>query len=95
MSDPDSLREHDRITALAHKLEVALASIRNGEFGGLDFRGGYCLLYCYGSNAGVVYEAISPAIAEFGPEPGSWAIKRFGAATDVNARRERVDLHSI
>ena len=83
---------HERIAELARGLAATLDSVAGGEFGGLDARAGYCLLYCYGDDAGEVFEAIPPPISEFGPESGSWIIKRFGAATDRAARRERVDL---
>lgn len=82
-----------RLQQLAGRCELALQRVEGGEFGGLDIRAGYCLLYLYGVDAGDVYSAIEPLIAEYGPEPGSWAIKRFGAATDLTARRERVDLN--
>lgn len=81
-----------RLQQLAGRCQLALQRVDGGEFGGLDIRAGYCLLYCYGADAGDVYSAIEPLVADYGPEPGSWAIKRFGAATDLAAPRERVDL---
>ena len=90
--EEDTPDERRRLAALAEELEIVLGDIPGGEFGGLDLRAGYCLLYCYGDDAGEVFTAIEPAMADYRPRPGSWVIKRFGSATDVTARRERVDL---
>ncbi len=92
VSDQLSPAQHERIGRLATRLEAALAAVSDGEFGGEDTLGSYCVLYCYGADADEVFAAISPLIHEFGPEPRSWAIKRFGAASDLDARREWVDL---
>ncbi len=89
----DSPSERRRLADLAETLELVLDEIPGGEFGGLDLRAVDCLMYCYGTDAGEVFDAIEPAMAGYGPAPGSWVIKRFGAATDVTARRERVDLN--
>ena len=93
LPEDDSPAERRRLADLAETLEVVLDDVDGGEFGGLDLRAGYCLLYCYGADAGDVFDAIEPAMAGYGPAPGSWVIKRFGAATDVTARRERIDLN--
>ncbi len=87
--DPEA---HDRITDLTAQIALSLEKVTGGEFGGSDSNGGYCLLYCYGNNAGEVFDAIGPDLEKFNAEPGSWVIKRFGAATDQYAVRERVDL---
>ena len=92
MSDPNSRSEHERIAGLASRIQSSVHSVSQGEFGGIDTRGGYCLLYCYGRDADEGFGVISPLIDAYGAEPGSWAIKRFGAATDVEAPRERVEL---
>ena len=92
LGEGDSRAIHERIAALTSRLEAVLAQIPGGEFGGLDLRGGFCLLYCYGNDAEEVYNAIAAPLAAYTPEPGSWAIKRFGGATDLRALRERVDL---
>jgi len=83
------------VDELSRQIEVLLASVRGGECGGTDTGRGYCVLYCYGDDADEVFEAIEPILYQFGPEPGSWAIKRYGSATDRSVPRERVDLASV
>ena len=84
--------ERRRVEGLVSEIEAALSAVRGGEFGGTDSRGGYCMLYCYGDDAAEIYAVVEPVLQDFGPESGSWAIKRFGSATDLLAPRERVDL---
>lgn len=88
----EDISDMSSMQALTDRITMALARVRGGEFGGLSMRGGYCLLYCYGIDAEEVYSAITPALFEFEPDSGSWVIKRFGAATDTGARRERIEI---
>ena len=82
----------ERLDQLLSDLRNALDDVDEGECAGSDERDDFCLVYCYGTDAAEVYAAIAPAIERFEPLTGSWAIKRFGAAEDLAARRERVDL---
>ncbi|MDX6597910.1 MAG: hypothetical protein QOE87_1797 [Gaiellales bacterium] len=58
----------------------------------IAFGGGEVELFTYGPDADVVFGVIEDSLRGFEVRPGSYAIKRYGAAEDPNVREERVEL---
>ena len=104
-SDPVSGGEHavivhltgalptEAVFALEDRLIEAIERAEVGEFDGNEIAldGSEVVLYAYGPDADALYEAMKPLLLELPPPPGSYAIKRYGAA-DSRARTARVEL---
>jgi hypothetical protein len=94
LSDDNFGGEQER--AGLHKLEdqltAAIDSCRAGEFDGDEFGGGFCTLYMYGPNADKLAEAVLPILRQFHAPVGSYVVKRYGPATQANARQEKIQL---
>ena len=50
------------------------------------------VLYTYGPDADAIFDAVRECLLGFPLRPGAYAIKRYGAADDPDAREERVSL---
>jgi hypothetical protein len=90
--DMGSPAERARLEALEDELEQAIRSAKAGEFDGNEFGGNECVLYMYGPDADRLFATVEGVLGALPPSPGSYVIKRFGAADDRGAREERVDL---
>jgi hypothetical protein len=83
--------EREEVFALESRIETAVEAL-GGDHDGNEFGGGEAVLYTYGPDADALMEAIRSALAGFAVRPGAYAIKRFGAFDDDEAREERVPL---
>ena len=63
-----------------------------GELDGNEFGQGECVIYMYGPDADVLYGAIEPAMTRSSHAQGGFVIKRYGKASDSNAREVRIQL---
>jgi hypothetical protein len=74
--------------ALGHAIDAAHA----GEFDGDDFGQGQCILYTYGADADVLFDAIQPVLRAY-PKliSGGYAIKRYGLPGD-GIREAKINL---
>lgn len=89
--DYGSRRERRAVQKFEDRIERAVAAI-GGEHDGNEFGGGEAVLYTYGPDADALFQAIRNSLGRFTPQEGAYAIKRYGAADDPNARDERVPL---
>ncbi|RUU51091.1 hypothetical protein [Mesorhizobium sp. M2C.T.Ca.TU.002.02.1.1] len=83
-------QERQSVQALEDQLQQAISNADVGEFDGDEFGGGKCTLYLYGPDAERLFVAIEPVLKSSSAAVGGYAIKRFGAATDPNAKEVRV-----
>ncbi len=63
-----------------------------GEHDGHEFGEGKAILYTYGPDADALLVAVRASFVDFPVLQGAYAVKRYGRADDVQARRERVEL---
>ncbi|TGQ17163.1 MULTISPECIES: hypothetical protein [unclassified Mesorhizobium] len=83
-------QERQSIQVLEDQLHQAVSDAGVGEFDGDEFGGGRCTLYLYGPDAEKLFIAIEPVLKSSSAAVGGYVIKRFGAATDPNAKEVRV-----
>jgi hypothetical protein len=76
----------ERLYAVAERLDA--------EFDGNEIAvdGSEVRFFLYGPDADTLYEAVSPVVRELRLAPGSFAIKRYGAADEPDAPVERIAL---
>jgi hypothetical protein len=79
----------ERVNELEEQLAQAVEQAGAGRLHGDQFRAEGCSIYLQGRSAERLLQAILPALKEFGPSPGSYVVKRYGAP---GAREERVEL---
>ncbi|MCA9101835.1 MAG: hypothetical protein R3C10_01485 [Pirellulales bacterium] len=84
--------EREQIQELSDRLAEAIEGNVAGEFDGDEFGEGHCTLFMYGPDADVLFEVIEPILSDSPLRCGGYAIKRYGEASDENARETRVDL---
>jgi hypothetical protein len=77
---------------LEDRLIEAIDKAGVGEFDGNLIGPGEFELYAYGPDADALFEAIEPVLRSVAVEEGSYALKRYGAADDPDARQVRVEL---
>jgi hypothetical protein len=87
-----SEKELDRISTLTDKLADAIEKHEAGEFDGDEYGGGHCRLFMYGPDADKLFDAIKKPLLASALCKGGYAIKRYGEASDMKAKEERVDL---
>jgi hypothetical protein len=83
--------ERAAVFELEARIESAVAAV-GGEHDGNEFGDGEAVLYTYGPDADVLFNAIGECLPDFPLQPGAYAVKRYGAADDPTAREERVSL---
>jgi hypothetical protein len=82
--------EREAIYALEDLLRPAVLTA-GGEHDGHEFLAGEAVTFTYGPDADTLMDAIRGCLTVELP-PGAYATKRYGPATDPNAREERVSL---
>jgi hypothetical protein len=82
----------EAVFALEDRLIEAIEGAGAGEFDGNAIAVDEVILYAYGPDADALFEAMEPVLAELPPLPGSYALKRYGAADDPQAQEVRVEL---
>jgi hypothetical protein len=83
--------ERRAVETLEECIEVAVARF-GGDHDGDEFGGGEAVLYTYGPDADLLFEAIRRCLVGFDVRDGAYAVKRYGPADDPNAREERIAL---
>ena len=83
--------ERDQIHQLSGQLEESIKSASAGEFDGDEFGGGTCNLYMYGPDADSLFVAVNPLLKASSLSKGARGVKRYGEASDPNAREEIVE----
>ena len=86
-----SPEEHDVLQALEDQIAQAIEDAEAGEFDGNLFGQGECMLYTYGPDADRLFAAIEPVLKSCPLASGGYAIKRYGEASDLDAREVRVE----
>ena len=84
--------ERTIIASLEERLEARVKAESAGDYDGHEIGMGYCTLFLYGPDADVLFSAIEPILREGALADGSYAIKRYGAAADPNAKETRVQF---
>ena len=82
--------EQEAAFALETELEEAVNASGLGEFDGNEFGGGECVFFIYGPDADALYGHIEPVLRSNPLAAGGFAIKRYGEASDADAREARV-----
>ena len=77
---------------LEDQLEKEIARAGVGEMDGNEIGEDECTLFMYGPDADRLFSAIERSLRASPLAKGAWAIKRYGAAEDPQARQVRVDL---
>jgi len=81
--------ERESVFRLEDEIEPRFQSGTVGEYDGHEFAQGFATLYMYGPDADALFEVVAESLRKYGPRPGSYAVKRYGA---VGAREERISL---
>ena len=84
--------ERQRLMELEGRLEQEIRQAHAREFDGNEFGDGECVWYMYGPDADVLYRATEAISREAAIHPGSFVVKRRGAAGDPSAKEETVAL---
>jgi hypothetical protein len=84
--------ERGRMRAFGDALEARIDAANVGEFDGHEFGEGQCVLYMYGPDADALFAVVAAAAADEGLPHGSVATKRYGEASDPEAREESVSI---
>jgi hypothetical protein len=84
--------ERQAVHSLTDELEAAIVTEGAGEFDGDEFGAGGCTLYMYGPDADRLFAAVESLLKGSPLTKGAHAIKRYGAASDSDAREVRVDF---
>jgi hypothetical protein len=87
-----SAREREAVIALAEQLERVIDEQQIGEFDGEEFGDSRCVLYMYGPDADLLFEAIEPVLKAASLARGAFVIKRYGEASDAHAVEKRISL---
>jgi hypothetical protein len=87
-----SEKERNDCHALEDRMERSIKTKQAGELDGDEFGEGFCTLYLYGSDADALFNAVESDLMAASLLAGSYAIKRYGPATDPKAREIRVFL---
>jgi len=84
----------DEMVAIEEPLEAAINDAEVGEYDGNEIAldGSEAILFAYGPDADALWDVMRPIIVRALPNPGSYAIKRYGAVDDTSAREVRVEL---
>jgi hypothetical protein len=86
-----SRRERRAVQKLEKRLERAVVAV-GGEHDGDEFGGGEAVLYTYGPDADALLAALRKSLGRYQLRSGAYAIKRYGEASDPDAREERVPV---
>ena len=84
--------ERQDFISLEPRLEAALKASGAGMFDGNEFGDGECVWYMYGADADALFQAAEPVIREAKPRPGSFVVKRRGAAGHPETKKETIQL---
>jgi hypothetical protein len=87
-----SEKERNDCHALEDRMERSIKTKQAGEFDGDEFGEGFCTLFMYGPDADALFNAVESDLRAAPLLAGSYAIKRYGPATDPTARETRVVL---
>jgi hypothetical protein len=87
-----SEQERNECHALEDRLERSIKAKQAGELDGDEFGEGFCTLYIYGPDADALFNAVESDLRAAPLLAGSYAIKRYGPATDPKARETKVVL---
>lgn len=82
--------EREALFDLQEQMMQAIADAGAGEFDGDLWGEGECILYMYGSDADRLFAAIEPLLKSCPLASGGYAVKRYGEASDPDAREVRV-----
>lgn len=82
--------EREMLLGLQERMAAAIEDADVGEFDGDMFGGGECVLYMYGPDADRLFAAVEPILSACSLASGGFAIKRYGQASDPEAREVRV-----
>lgn len=84
-------QERENVFALESRIRSAADAI-GAEHDGNEFGDGEAVTYSYGPDADELFDTIRRCLVDYDLRPGSYAIKRHGAAGNPDARQERVEL---
>jgi hypothetical protein len=84
--------KRESINKLQDELADSIEQVGGGEYDGDEFGEGECVLFMYGPDADILFETIEPILRRSPDAKGGFAIKRYGEASDRNAREVKVTL---
>lgn len=87
-----SEEKRESINELQDALAEAVDEAAAGEFDGDEFGEGECVLFMYGPDADVLFDAIEPTLKSSPHSKCGFAIKRYGNASDPKAKEIKVEL---
>jgi hypothetical protein len=85
-----SVKEREALRTLQDQIAQAIDEAAAGEFDGDEFGEGECVFYMYGSEADRLFAVIEPILKLSPLTLGGYTIKRYGEASDPNAREVRI-----
>lgn len=83
--------EREALMDFEEQLAAAIENADAGEFDGDMFGEGECVLYMYGPDADRLFATVEPLLKSCPLTPSGYAVKRYGEATDADAREVRVE----
>jgi hypothetical protein len=84
--------EREKVHELEDELLEAIEDAGVGEFDGDEFGGNQCTLYMYGPDADKLFAIVEPILRASGLTKGGNIVRRYGDASDRDAREVRIDL---
>ena len=82
--------ERNQIHELTDKFDLAINEAGVGEFDGDKFGDGNCILYMYGTDVDRLFAIVDPLLRASQLAKGAIAIKRYGDASNHNAKEEKI-----
>ena len=91
-SETGSAEERECIAELTDKISDAIENAEVGEYDGDEYGEGVCRLFMYGPDADKLFEAVKELLVASVLSRDAYAIKRYGGASEGDAKEVRVDL---
>jgi hypothetical protein len=85
-----SASERESIEFLEDRLKETIESSQVGEFDGVEYGQGRCVMFTYGPDADQLYGLMEPMLRFARIARGGFAIKRYGEARDPASVEVRV-----
>lgn len=90
--DFGSAEKRESINELQDEIADAIEEAEAGEFDGDEWGKGECVLFMYGPDADKLFDTIKAILRKSPHSEGGFAIKRYGEASDPEAKEVKVKL---
>ena len=85
-----TLEERKALLILQDQMHEAIVKNSVGVFDGDELGQGECVIFMYGPDANLLYDAIEPLLKSNPVASDGFAIKRYGKADDASVLNDRV-----